>query len=245
MSLAQTRLGRQGTRSFIEVGILAVVVLGVCCLVVSAAFDAYHEPMLAEHLCECVAARETACIVEHLLQDGMQLRSTQSGVGFAIFTGLLHDDWLYRILGKTIFVRTFVIGLSAVTKQPAKEVPGLPLSRLSEADLLFSARFFSYRDVEGLLCKIQSWSNRHGNGVSPVPAPCEDALSPASFSPLAFVLCLLLSCPRLNLIPAAKVANLFHSGTCPSGKQHRTAADVILLDDLLFGNTAFKVFTDD
>ncbi len=82
--------------------------------------------MLAEHLCECVAARETACIVEHLLQDGMQLRSTQSGVGFAIFTGLLYDDWLYRILGKTIFVRTFVIGLSAVTKQPAKSAQGCP-----------------------------------------------------------------------------------------------------------------------
>ena len=32
--------------------------------------------------------------------------------------------------------------------------PGMPPCHLREADLLFGARFFSYRDVEGLLCKI-------------------------------------------------------------------------------------------
>ena len=35
-----------------------------------------------------------------------------------------------------------------------KEYSGLRLSRLREADLLFGASFFSYRDIKGLLCKI-------------------------------------------------------------------------------------------
>ena len=84
----------------------------------------------------------------------MQLGRAQSRIGLAILASLLHDDGFYGILSKAFFVISLIICLSAVTKQPAKRAQGRPLSRLREADLLFGARFFSYRDIEGLLCKI-------------------------------------------------------------------------------------------
>ena len=109
-----------------EIGILAVVVLRVCRLVTSATLDAHHKPVLAKHLRECVTPREATCVIEHLLQDGMQFRCSQTRIGLAILTGLLHDDGLYGILCKTIFVISLVICLSAVTKQPAKRAQGRP-----------------------------------------------------------------------------------------------------------------------
>ena len=103
-----------------EVRVLAVAVLGIGCLVMTAAFHTHHETMPAQHVREGVTAGEAACLLEQLLHDGMQLGGAQAGVGLPVLARLLHDDGLYRVLSKTIPVHTLVVGLSAVTKQPAK-----------------------------------------------------------------------------------------------------------------------------
>lgn len=70
--------------------------------------------------------QETACIIEHPLQNCMQLGRPQSRIGLAILASLLHDDGFYGILSKAFFVISLIICLSAVTKQPAKRTQGRP-----------------------------------------------------------------------------------------------------------------------
>ena len=107
-----------------EVRILAVAVLGIGRPVVPAALHTHHESVPAQHLREGVTAGEASRVVEQFLQDGVQLGGTQAGVGLAVFTRLLHDDGLNRVPGKAVLVHTLVVGLSAVTKQPAKSAQG-------------------------------------------------------------------------------------------------------------------------
>ena len=70
-----------------------------------------------------------------------------------------------------------------------KACSGPPLSRLREADLLFGARFFSYRDIEGLLCKINH--GRIGMGTELLQFQSfAEALYLCVFLLSAFILCL-------------------------------------------------------
>lgn len=103
-----------------EIGILAVVMLGIRCLIASPAFHPHHKPMLAEHFDKAVTARETARFIKHLFQYGMKLGCTESWVGLAIFTCLLHDDRLDSILSKAFRIIALVVRLPAVTKQSAE-----------------------------------------------------------------------------------------------------------------------------
>ena len=98
--------------------------------------------MLAEQLRKSITAREAACVIEQLLQDGMQFCRPQSRIGLAVFPGLLYDDGFYCILCKAILVVTLVVCLSAVTKQPAKGAQGCPRAPFAKQTYCLVPNFF-------------------------------------------------------------------------------------------------------
>ena len=125
-----------------KVRVLAVAVLGIGCLVMPAAFHPHHETMPAQHVREGVTAGKAARVVEQFLQDGVQLGGTQAGIGLAVFTRLFHDDGFNGVLGKTVPVHTLVVGLPAVTKQPAKSAQGCTRALLAEQTYCLVPDFF-------------------------------------------------------------------------------------------------------
>ena len=102
-----------------KVRILAVVVSGVCCLVVATSLHTYHQTVLAKQFYECIASGHTAGLFKQPLDYQIQFRTAKTGIVFTVFPYLLYDKWLDCIFRKLLTI-PFVVGLSAVTKQPAE-----------------------------------------------------------------------------------------------------------------------------
>ena len=94
--------------------------LGIRCLIASAAFHPHHQAMLAKHLYKAVTPWEAAGFVKHLLQYGVKLGCTEPWVGLAVLACLLHDDRLDGIFSKAFRITALVVRLPAVTKQSAE-----------------------------------------------------------------------------------------------------------------------------
>jgi len=109
-----------------EVRILVVVVVRVGCLVVPAALQTNHEPVLAQQLYEGVPSGHGTGLLEELLHYQVELGASQAGVVVPVFLHLLDHQRLYGIV-RELPVVPLVIRLSAVTKQPAEKSQGSAL----------------------------------------------------------------------------------------------------------------------
>lgn len=116
------RTGRENIRN--EIGILAVVMTGVCRFIVPASLQPDHKAVFAEQLYERVTPGHIIFLVKQPLHYQIQLRTSQTGIGLAVFAHFLHDEWLYGVGGELMIV-PFVIGLPAVTKQPAESAQSI------------------------------------------------------------------------------------------------------------------------
>lgn len=109
-----------------QVGIFAIVVVGVRRPVVPPSLQTYHETVAAEKFDEGISAWHAACLLGQLLDYQVQFGASQAGIVLPVFLDLLHDKRLYRVV-REVRVIPFVVWLSAVTKQPAQ--PNTSVSR--------------------------------------------------------------------------------------------------------------------
>ena len=87
--------------------------------VMAPAFEPYHQSVLAEKFYKSVAAGHTATLTKQPFHNQVQLCTAKAGVIPSVFVNLFHNQRFDGVLRKLLIVM-FVVGLSAVTKQPAK-----------------------------------------------------------------------------------------------------------------------------
>lgn len=103
-----------------QVGILAVMVAGICCFVVTPTFEPDHQSVLAEKFYESIAAGyNIPTLVKQTFHYQIQLCATETGISLAVFAHFFNNQRFNSIFSKFLIV-IFIIGLSAITKQPAK-----------------------------------------------------------------------------------------------------------------------------
>ena len=89
--------------------------------VMTPVFEPYHQSVLAEKFYKGVAAGHAATLTKQPFHNQVQLCTAKAGVIPSVFVNLFHDQRFDGLLRKLLIVM-FVVGLSAVTKQPAKSV---------------------------------------------------------------------------------------------------------------------------
>ena len=91
-----------------QVGIFAIVVVGVRRPVVPPSLQTYHETVAAEKFDEGISAWHAACLLEQLLDYQVQFGASQAGIVLPVFLDLLHDKRLYRVV-REVRVIPFVV----------------------------------------------------------------------------------------------------------------------------------------
>ena len=84
----------------------------------------HHKAVLAEQLDKGIASGHTTSLLEHILYYQIQFGAAQTRVVTAIILCLFYNKRFNGILGKVVHI-SFVIGLSAITKQPAESAEGV------------------------------------------------------------------------------------------------------------------------
>ena len=88
------------------------------------AFEPYHQPVLAEKFYKGVAAGHAATLTKQSFHNQVQLCAAKAGVVPSVFIDLFHDQRFDGVLRKLLIVM-FIVGLPAVTKQPAKSAQAI------------------------------------------------------------------------------------------------------------------------
>ena len=92
--------------------------------VMTPAFEPYHQSVLAEKLYKGVAAGHAATLTKQPSNNQVQLCTAKARVVPSVFVDLFHDQRFDGVLRKLLIIM-FVVGLSAVTKQPAKSAQAI------------------------------------------------------------------------------------------------------------------------
>ena len=103
-----------------QVGVAAVVVVGVGGDVMAPYLYPHHQSVPAQHLDEGVTSRKAACLVELPLQHHPQFHATKSRVVPAVVPCPLHQYGFQCRMPELVITIPLVVRLSAVTKQPAQ-----------------------------------------------------------------------------------------------------------------------------
>ena len=89
-----------------------------------------HQTILSEYLDERIAPRHATGFLEQSADNDIEFYAAEARIILPVVPGLLHDERLYRIL-REIVLFVLVIGLPAITKQPAENLQGCPWSALA------------------------------------------------------------------------------------------------------------------
>ena len=88
--------------------------------VVTPTFKSDHQSVLAKKFYESITARHnTSTIVKQTFHYQIQLCATETGIILAVFAHFFNNQRFNSILRELLIV-IFIIGLPAITKQPAK-----------------------------------------------------------------------------------------------------------------------------
>ena len=93
--------------------------IGIRCPIPLSSLYLHHKAVLAEQFDKGIAPGHTTCLLEHILYYKIQFGTAQTGIVTAVILCLFYYKRLNGIFGKVVHI-SFVIGLSAVTKQSAE-----------------------------------------------------------------------------------------------------------------------------